>query len=118
MSYAQVLRSELRNHVRSNATILLAEFDGVTKDDCAEAIDADARATNLLFQQLLDYSPVPTSIRPQYPGLCPMISRDDDEFPFGTEIIVKVRSVLLSVINADDTKVPCHHSFWEVPGPC
>jgi len=36
---------------------------------------------------------------------------DDNEFPFGTESIVKVHSLLLSVINADDIKIPCHHSF-------
>jgi hypothetical protein len=100
LAYAQTLRSELQYQVRSNAAILLAEFDGVTKEDCAEATDPDARATNLLFRRLLAYNAIPTSTRPQYPGLCPIISRDNDEFPFGTENIVKVYlfSFLLSML--------------------
>ena len=70
--------------------LLLAKFDGATKKDCAAATDANAQATNLLSQQLLDYDDVPTRIWPQYLALCPMISCKNDEFPFGTKNIVKV----------------------------
>jgi hypothetical protein len=90
LSYAQTLRSELQGHVRNNAAVLLSEFDDLTKEDYEEVTDPSSRAKNTHFRELLAYNAFPTDTHPQYPALCPLISREGDEFPFGTENIAKV----------------------------
>jgi hypothetical protein len=90
LSYAQTLRSELQGHVKNNAAVLLSEFDDLTKEDYEEVADPSARANNAHFHDLLGYNPLPTATHPQYPGICPLISHEGDQFPFGTENIAKV----------------------------
>lgn len=90
LSYTQTLRSELQGHVKNNAAILLSEFDDLTKEDHEEVADPSARANNTRFRDLLGYNANPTAARPQYPGICPLISREGDDSPFGTENIAKV----------------------------
>ena len=110
----QNMRSELQNQVRKHAEELLLEFSEVTVDDHKDLKDHECRGSNATFRRLMGYNSQPTSTRPKYPVIPPILSPPDKGI-FGTAAIEKVGYGSLCAMPSYSLSVSRHHSFWSCP---
>jgi hypothetical protein len=118
----QTFRSTLQFTVRREATVLLEEFDELTKEDLAGIRDPVTRETSPGLQWLIGFNATPTLNEPKYPTIPPVICQGgsgDLNDIFQNAAIRKLITLVLFGPSQMTTIPPnrsetCQASLWKV----